>query len=167
MPDDPINIITIVSATMGTQFTYQWTPAAGLSCTNCANPWATVSENTTYTVTVFDEYGCSATATVNIEVIDHIVLIPNAFSPNDDGVNDIFRVTGLNIAQVEYHVYDRWGNEMYSQTTTDLLVGWDGTHNGTDCELGVYVYYCIVTFEDGEQQLFGGECYFDLVNATS
>ncbi|QQS27663.1 MAG: gliding motility-associated C-terminal domain-containing protein [Sphingobacteriales bacterium] len=156
LPGEPINITAIATSTLGTEFTWQWSPAAGLSCTDCPNPWATVSENTTFVVTVVDEYGCSATAMVMIEMIDRLVVIPNAFSPNNDGENDIFRIVGYNVSQVEYHVYDRWGNEMYSNTTSDLLIGWDGTHNGTDCELGVYVYYCIVTYYDGQQQLFDG-----------
>ncbi|OWY20912.1 hypothetical protein C7N43_31035, partial [Sphingobacteriales bacterium UPWRP_1] len=153
---EPITITAIASATLGSQFTYEWSPADGLSCTACANPIATVSEDTQYTVTVFDEYGCSATAMVLIEIVEELVLIPNAFSPNGDGENDVFRVHGKDIVQVAIHVFDRWGGEMYSNTTSNLLQGWDGTKNGTDVELGVYVYYVLVTFENGKEKLYKG-----------
>ncbi len=132
--------------------TYSWSPADGLSCVDCANTSATVNQNTTYTLTAIDEYGCvaSATAFVGVEVVNEIV-VPTAFSPNDDGMNDLFRVLGRNVVSYEYHIYNRWGNEVYKEKGANLenQIGWDGTYKGQDQELGVFVYYVIIDFEDG------------------
>jgi gliding motility-associated-like protein len=139
--------------------TYEWTAGSGtIACASCANTTATPGADTTlYVITATDSFGCSATATVSVTMIyAKEVLIPNAFSPNGDGENDVFRLTGRNIATFELYIYDRWGNEMFAMEDINLNKGWDGTHRGTDCELGVYVYYALVTFTDGTEQLFKG-----------
>ncbi len=77
--------------------TYTWTPAVQLSCTNCATPTATINNNITYQLEVENIYGCKATDTITYKVICEEALqvfIPNAFSPDGDGVNDILTVMG-------------------------------------------------------------------------
>lgn len=143
---------------MNGDIAYDWTPADGsLSCTDCPEPDATPGATTTYFVTATDEYGCEASASLAINVEYHKkVIIPNAFSPNGDGFNELFRISGLNIAEVELHVINRWGNELYQVETTDLLQGWDGNYKGKPQEVGVYVYYAVITFTDGSEEFYKG-----------
>ncbi|OWY22534.1 hypothetical protein C7N43_33055, partial [Sphingobacteriales bacterium UPWRP_1] len=146
-------VVLSASATsgLGGNVTLTWEGLSG------SNPSVSPAQTTTYTVTAIDEWGCTATESVTIAIIQpNSIIIPNAFSPNGDGFNDVFRVSGYNIESVELYIYDRWGNEMYNFTTSDLLQGWDGTKKGVNAELGVYVYYAVATFTDGTQEFVKG-----------
>ncbi len=106
---------------------------------------------------VSDVNNCSASATSIVTVAQqNTIVVPNAFSPNNDDVNDIFLLNGYNIARVELEVYNRWGNKVYSSDITNLSNGWDGTYKGIAQELGVYVYYGTVTYTDGKQESLKG-----------
>lgn len=143
---------------LGGEISYAWTPADGsLSCADCAAPNATSGATTTYFVTATDSYGCEASASLAITTEYHKkVIIPNAFSPNGDNINDLFRVSGQNIAQIDVSVRNRWGNEVYHLKTSDLMQGWDGIYNSKPQEIGVYVYYVVVTFTDNSEEFFKG-----------
>ena len=150
-----VSLTAAGTSSLGSVITYSWSPAATLSCPNCVTPTATPTETTTYTVTATDEFGCSATATVTITVFTvNKIIIPNAFSPDGDGQNDVFRPSGTNIAEAELIIYNRWGNKVFSSTT--FGEGWDGTHNGRPVDVAVFVYYLNVTFNDGKTELFKG-----------
>ncbi|HRI26593.1 MAG TPA: choice-of-anchor L domain-containing protein [Chitinophagales bacterium] len=139
--------------------TYTWTLTGGnISCTDCPNPIASpVDDLTTYTVTALDEFGCQATASVNVGVIyQKAVIIPNAFSPNGDGENDVFRLSGINVESVNLYIYDRWGGQMFQMIGETIEKGWDGVARGKEAELGVYVYYAEVTYTDGTTEFFKG-----------
>lgn len=82
-----------------------------------------------------------------------LVYIPNAFSPNGDGINDIFYVRG-NVELVTFKIYNRWGENIFH--TRDINQGWDGTYKYTPCPMEVYVYYVIV-IKDGETHLYKGD----------
>ena len=122
------------------------------------SPLVSPIETTTYTVAVMDENGCMATDEVTISVRRiNTVVIPNAFSPNGDGVNDVFIIDGFNIIQVDVQIYNRWGNPVYHSVISDSgSEGWNGEHDGRDAELGVYVYRASITFEDGEVRTLKG-----------
>jgi gliding motility-associated-like protein len=77
------------------------------------------------------------------------LFIPNIFSPNGDGENDVLFVRGEYIEHIEFAVYDRWGTEVFR--CNDIHRGWDGTYKGAPCHTGVYAYYVIAQFTDGEQ----------------
>jgi len=77
------------------------------------------------------------------------LFVPNIFSPNGDGENDILFVRGEYIEHIEFAVYDRWGAEVFR--SNDIQRGWDGTYKGAPCHTGVYAYYVIAQFSDGEQ----------------
>ena len=77
------------------------------------------------------------------------IYIPNAFSPNDDLSNDILYVRAINIIQLEFHLFNRWGEEVFS--TTNKNIGWDGVYKGTKMSPQVFTYTCRATFWDGEQ----------------
>jgi gliding motility-associated-like protein len=96
-------------------------------------------ENTNYKLTVTDDKGCSAAATAVIKIFTALYM-PNAFTPDDDGVNDLFRIPpNTTLTLKEFSVYDRWGNRIF--TTKNKKNGWDGTFNGKKQNAGVYIYY--------------------------
>jgi gliding motility-associated-like protein len=137
--------------------TYSWTPATTLNCADCGTVVASPIATTTYTVVITDQNGCTALATAFVGVENNnTVVIPNAFSPNGDNQNDVFHISGYNITTAELQVYNRWGQKVYSEVFTNLSNGWDGTFKGFDQELGVYVYYLSVTFNDGVKESYKG-----------
>jgi gliding motility-associated-like protein len=118
-----------------------WTPATGLDCADCLSPIATALQGLTYTVLVTSTSGCTGTASVviRVEVQDHIY-VPNVFSPDADGENDIFRVyTNMPLANFEMAVFDRWGGLLFQ--TDDMSSGWDGSARGKALQPGVYAYF--------------------------
>ena len=84
------------------------------------------------------------------ECINNTVYVPNIFSPNSDGFNDILYVRGNNIDALDFSVYDRWGEKTF--TTKDISIGWDGTYRGNICDNGVYAYFIKILFLDGTTQ---------------
>jgi gliding motility-associated-like protein len=115
---------------------YQWLNAAGLSCSHCDDPIVSPLENTTYCVIVSDSSGCRDTDCVNVNVSSFY--IPNAFSPNNDDLNDRFRPSIAEVHNYEFSVFNRWGEKIFESTDPDE--GWDGNYKGEKCEEGVYVY---------------------------
>ena len=86
------------------------------------------------------------------------VAVPNAFSPNGDGLNDMFRpVLKLERAYntIEFNIYNRYGQLVHA--TANLNNGWDGMHNGRPADNGVYSYKLVIYFLDGTNKVFSGE----------
>lgn len=140
--------ITLYGTDLGSGFSYDWSPSDGVSSSKGTKVTATPLQSTTYKYTVTDEYGCQKSATVYIFVNDVIckepyIFVPNTFSPNEDGHNDILYVRGLTLIKIDFAVYDRWGERIFA--TTDINIGWDGTYKGKPCQPGVYVYYLTAT----------------------
>ncbi|HXH20043.1 MAG TPA: gliding motility-associated C-terminal domain-containing protein, partial [Chitinophagales bacterium] len=130
---------------------YSWFPFESLDCDTCRNAIATPPASTTYTLTVTDQNGCraDASATINVE-LDKSLWVPNAFSPNDDDVNDVFYVYGNGIKSILFIVANRWGEKLFE--SRDVSVGWDGTYRGKRLNPGVYAYYVEATFLDGDRK---------------
>lgn len=128
---------------------YTWSPAGSLSCVNCANPIASPTVTTTYTLTVSDSLGCTQfdTVTIFVELFCGEVFVPNAFSPNGDGQNDVLYVRGQCIETVEFRVFNRWGECVFK--TDDPTIGWDGVWRGQPCENAVFTYTAKGTTIDG------------------
>ena len=83
--------------------------------------------------------GCVDTAYNKVVVYpSYSIYIPNAFSPDGDGINEIFKPQGRNITEYQFDIYDRWGVRLFS--TDKFTEGWDGTVNGKIAPIGVYVY---------------------------
>ncbi|MFI5204563.1 MAG: gliding motility-associated C-terminal domain-containing protein, partial [Flavobacteriales bacterium] len=123
--------------------TFFWSPATGLSCTNCANPVATPETTTTYYLTFTDVFGCVYVDSVTVYVAPSL-FIPNAFTGNNDGLNDYFQVFARNLSYFEIQVFNRWGQLIFESTDANQL--WDGNYKGIKCPIGVYVWK--VTFAD-------------------
>jgi len=125
-----------------------WTPSTGLSCTACPNPTATVFNNTTYVVTFFDSYtGCPVTDSVTVDIFNCNVFVPDAFSPNGDGVNDYLYVRSLCLKSMDFAVFDRWGNKVFE--TREQTSPWDGTYKGKNMDIGTYMWFLSGLEEDG------------------
>jgi gliding motility-associated-like protein len=119
---------------------YNWSPVEFLSCTTCVNTLATPEVTTVYVLTV-NQNGCIATDTVLIEVELKCgdVFVPSGFTPNNDGTNDLLKVRGNCIKELDFRVFDRWGELVFQ--TSDQNIGWDGTYKGKPALAGVYVFY--------------------------
>jgi gliding motility-associated-like protein len=123
--------------------TYHWSPPDYLSDPNTSNPTVNFPDtgHYTYVLTGSTVQGCVATDTITIQVVkDGSIFVPSAFSPNDDGKNDVLRPITVGYAQINFfNVYNRWGQLVYSSSKNNYP-GWNGRYNGRAAELGVYYW---------------------------
>ena len=146
---------TTLTAT-GTNGVYTWSPFTWLDCAICVSPISTPEETITYTVIVVDSNGCSAVDQVTVIVnFENVIFVPNIFSPNGDGFNDILYVRGKGVAELNFFIYDRWGEKVFETTTLDK--GWDGTFRNKKMNNAVFVYYLQATFIDGSEATQKGD----------
>lgn len=134
-------------------YSYSWVPAASLENPGLPSTKASPDQTTTYILTVSDQYGCTFTDSVTIYVKpvtcdDPYIFVPNAFTPDGDGKNDVLYVRTQYAEDLYFAVYDRWGNKLFE--TRDKNKGWDGKVNGKQADQAVYVYRLIVTCFTGE-----------------
>jgi gliding motility-associated-like protein len=137
---------------------FSWYPDNGsLSNTNINDPVARPMVSTTYYVVGINQYGCRDTDSVHVEVLFDPIFIPSAFSPNKDGLNDVFRVGNLGYyTLVQMSVYDRWGELVY-EDNSGSDGGWDGTYKGKPMDMGTFFYYIIVRRPDEKQITYKGD----------
>jgi gliding motility-associated-like protein len=140
-----------LNATAASGLDYSWSPASGLSCSTCNNPVARPVASTTYFVEVINPLtDCRAVDSVFVEIFEQSdIFIPSAFSPNKDGFNDILFVRGNAIADLEFVVYNRFGQAVF--TGASLSDGWDGTLKGQDLDSGVFSFTLKGKFNDGQE----------------
>ncbi len=139
-----------------------WTPADGLSCTDCPMPWARPFRPTVYRLRILDLDGCPAEASVLVQVNRRRNLYaPNIFSPDGDGLNDRFLLYGRGVTIVRsLRIFDRWGNQLFLNENLPIneeSAGWDGTFRGQQMQPGVYVWQAEVEFVDGAVEVFAGD----------
>jgi gliding motility-associated-like protein len=122
--------------------TYSWSPVTGLDKPTANNPIARVNTTTRYTVTGTNQFGCSSSDTVTVKVSNAgnpIFEVPNAFTPNNDRVNDCFGLRKwARVTELEFIIYNRWGQRVFS--TNDPSNCWDGTLNGKPQDSGGFIY---------------------------
>jgi len=121
-------------------FSYQWTPSIGLSSDNIPNPIAIVSSDQTYYVVAFTPTGCKSYDTIKIKVYDGVpqMFFPNAFTPNGDGLNDVFKPFPVGLKRFEYFaIYNRFGQQLFY--STKAYKGWNGEYKGIKQPAGTYV----------------------------
>lgn len=131
--------------------TYSWTPSDGLSCSDCPNPIASPDQTTTYVVTVTTDDGCTSTDSTIIIVEQPCteLFVPTIFSPNGDGKNDVLCVYGSCVASIQFDIYNRWGERVFS--TQDQSDCWDGIYKGKMLNTVTFAYKLKVTLTDGQE----------------
>ena len=140
---------TNLHATTIDGYQYSWSPSQGLENPNQANTLATPQRTMCYTVTVTDLNGCRKQDTACVKVKEVIckepfIFVPNAFTPNGDGKNDVFYVRGNEfLLSFILRIYDRWGEKVFE--SENIEDGWDGTFRGKICQPGIYDFYLEAT----------------------
>ena len=138
--------------------TFNWYPSNGLSCSQCANPTVTLQSSALYIATITDVNSCSNKDSVYVivnESCGETVLIPNVFSPNSDGINDLFKISVSNIRSFECDIFDRWGIKLFNSINYDA--SWNGTtSNGGLATDGTYFYIVRVKKYNNQVKEFKG-----------
>ena len=139
-------------------YSYLWTPTTGLTAPTSQETSATVNQTTIYTLTVSDGI-CTKSDTVQVKTYGFIcdepyIFVPNAFTPNGDGENDVLYVRGPLIEGMVFRVFDRWGEMVFE--SFDRLEGWDGTFRGKKLDPDVYDYYLKAICIDGQEGIIKG-----------
>ncbi len=142
----------------GNPVSWLWTPDDYLSCPDCQSTEAGPYYNFVYNVQSVDDKGCIANATIRVNVVPkYVVFIPNAFTPNGDGVNDFFEVFGNKEAwkQFEVQVFNRIGEKVYE--SNDMNFKWDGAYKGVLLNPAVFVYVVkVVYLNNYSEKIFKG-----------
>lgn len=134
---------------------YEWYPIAGLDHPAIADPVASPQEPTKYTVVGYNDFNCRDSAHVFID-INEALAVPNAFTPNGDGLNDFFAVKNMGYQGIHgFRIYNRWGQQVFE--TLDAIRGWDGMFKGQPAAQGVYFYEIKVALRDGKVKTFKGD----------
>ncbi|HSC36315.1 MAG TPA: gliding motility-associated C-terminal domain-containing protein, partial [Chitinophagaceae bacterium] len=158
---NPVQLTGTVSG--GQLGTTWWIPAQFLSCIHCETPVLVPPYSMKYTFVAQNEHHCFDTAYVDVKTFaGGLVDIPNAFSPNNDGNNDVFYILGSRDIKLvrEFAVFNRWGEKIFHVANTpanDPQFGWNGRlPNGQPAAGGTYVYYVTIEFVSGAKQVFKG-----------
>ena len=124
----------------------EWTPALGLSCFSCLQPTTTVNNTITYTLTATNAFGCTASDSIILVALcnKQSIYIPNTFSPNNDGINDVFypRANGSLLVK-SFIIFNRWGQVVFERRNVyanGSANGWDGKYKNILQKPDVYVY---------------------------
>jgi gliding motility-associated-like protein len=153
-------LVLTPNVTGGDIVSWLWTPGKGLSDSTIEDPVADPTTTTLYTLKVVAAGGCSDTAAILVNVYTALG-IPNAFSPNGDGHNDIFYVAGgpQNSRVEDFVVFDRWGASVFhvhGVAPGDPEFGWNGYVHGQPAAPGTYVYLITMKFADGSSRMYKG-----------
>jgi gliding motility-associated-like protein len=149
-----VNVSSPNSAETYTEFnasggeSYQWYPSEGLSCSTCPDPIASPAETTTYCLAVTGRNGCVDSSYVTATI--SVIYIPNAFSPDDNNINDVFKPKLKEVRNYQFLIFNRWGDKVFQTSNPDE--GWNGYYKGNLCEQSSYVYK--INFIDNERQAF-------------
>lgn len=142
--DEPMHLNAHGSGTL------TWIFGQEVHCSVCPNTQIFPKTSGCYQVQAVNEFDCKVMDEVCVEVTaNYNMYIPNIFTPNEDGKNDLFTVYGTGFKQIEVSVFDRWGAKLY--TFTDINKGWDGTYKGVLAKEDTYVYKVYFTTLDGKK----------------
>ncbi len=156
------NSVTLQAEVSGDVTSLVWQPSTGLSCVSCLTPVASPKQTTNYTVTATNKGGCYSLDQITVFVIckEGNIFLPNTFSPNSDGVNDIFYPRGKGLNSIRsMKIYNRWGQIVFSRenfNANDASSGWDGKFNGKTADVGVYIYTIELICENSQIMLQKG-----------
>lgn len=148
--------VTIPATYTPNTVSWIWSPSGGLSCANCPTPDAGPKFNTIYQVYFTDVNNCSNTGRIEVTVIcgNGNLFIPNTFSPNGDGSNDVFYPRGKGLERVKFlRIFNRWGEVVFEKRefpVNSAAAGWDGRYKGQAPKADVYIYQAEVFCENGD-----------------
>jgi gliding motility-associated-like protein len=155
--------ITIVANANLPNLQWAWTPATYLSCSNCPNPTIRPLNDVVYTVTATTAAGCKSSVSFEVKVLcsKERIYIPNAFTPNGDGLNDRFKLLGGGVSTVRYlRITDRWGKTIFERKMVPFgstEASWDGNYpNGSAAPSGNYLFVAELECARGETFRFDG-----------
>ncbi len=154
--------VTINSQNSADVVTWQWSPGQYLNCTNCPKPVATPEFNTTYTVTVTNNGGCTKTDQVQLLLTcdKSNLFLPTAFTPNNDNLNDVFYPMSKGVFKIKsLRIFNRNGELVFINASFSPNVssaGWDGSYKGVTAPGGNYVYVIEVICNNNEVLSFSG-----------
>lgn len=159
-PDQTIvqGMTTTVSASAGNGTgEFVWQPFEDVICFSCPSTSTyPLNETTTFVVYYEQSGGCQSSDTITVFVEESFAFgLPNSFSPNGDGINDILYVRGSNLTKMRLIVYNRYGQKVFESDSQKN--GWDGTMNGRELNAGVFGYYLEVFLSDGARQVRKGD----------
>ena len=141
---------------------WKWAGGSDLSCVNCPNPIARVIFDECISCSATNIYGCTSSDTVCFKTFCPTteVFLPNAFTPDGDGINDVFYVQAKGVRNIKsLRVFNRWGEVVFEKTNilpNDVGSGWNGKIKGIAANPDVYVYICEVVCDKGGTQLYKG-----------
>lgn len=155
-----VNLTTQLHASGCEECTYLWQPVQSLDDASAQNPTATIKDTTLFIAMLTDTAGCTYYDSVKVCCImvdcgRTSLFIPNAFTPNGDGKNDQLCFRNQFVTSFEFHLFSRWGEEVYRSTDIDEC--WDGRFRNQLCQPGVYTYYCKITCEGDQEATFKGD----------
>lgn len=135
---------------------YTWWPSGPLDTATLASPMAMPLKPQVFTVMGWNSYGCRDSGYVRINIDYHMEeFLPNAFSPNGDGLNDRFHLKGILYQKISvFHIFNRYGALVYDGTRD--REGWDGNFKGKTCDAGIYHYLVSVEYPDGSRKTYKG-----------
>lgn len=137
-----------------------WYPDYNLSSDSSLNPVSTPHHTTTYTATYLDPHGCPfPLSKITIYVIaadcnENTVFVPNTFTPNSDGKNDVLYARSNLVSDIHFVIADRWGQIVFE--TYDINKGWDGNFNGKPCNPDVFGYFITYKCNNGKDSFKKG-----------
>ena len=140
----------------------QWQPSVGLSCSNCANPIANPKQTTSYRIMAINEGGCMNKDEITVFVVcnNGNIFLPNTFSPNGNGTNDVFYPRGTGLYSIRsMRIFNRWGEPVFEATNfkaNDASKGWNGTFKNKPAPNDVYVYFVEVICENNSVLTYSG-----------
>ncbi len=138
---------------------YAWSPPDNLDNTNVYNPVGYYPDTGTFTyyVHIKSPYGCEGDDTIKVMVVNQAAFfVPSAFTPNGDGINDVFKPVAVGYKNLNYfRVFNRWGQEVYYGT--NLEVGWDGTYRRKQADIGTYFWEVSFVDRFGSQGFMKGD----------
>lgn len=135
---------------------YTWTPTNNLSCTDCPVPYANPKFTSRYKISVTDSNGCRANSAVTVRVVcnDKNYFVPNTFTPNSDGMNDVFYPRGSSIDRIQsMRIFNRWGQIVFEKKNfmaNSISEGWNGMYRGRPANSDTYVYIIEYLCENSE-----------------
>ncbi len=146
----------------GTQ-KYFWKPSTNLSCDTCPSTTWNGTTKQIYCVTGTDEFGCIDSACVTIDLFNICgdladIHLPNAFTPNGDGMNELFKPIVEQpecFSEIVFKIYNRWGQQLFQ--ANDFNIGWDGTFKAKQQPLDTYVWYLKAKNYLGEEKMMKGD----------